>query len=73
MNPSPPGRGRAPLAVSRALESSLVPPGFAAFWRPGTSIHTSEQVAISNLTTSVMKGAGGKSVETCKLAANEEN
>lgn len=34
---------------------------------------TCEHVAISNLTTSTMKGTGGKIVETRKLVANEEN
>lgn len=72
---NPPQEEKGPLLpLHGALELSLIPPSIGpVFWTLRNQHRTSEQVAISNFAKFSMKGTGGKSVETCKLVANEEN
>lgn len=64
----------APLWHCPCSRAAILPPHpCLVFWNPWNQHHTSEQVALSNLTTPAVEGTGGKIVETCKLVANEEN
>lgn len=73
---NPPQAEKGPLLpLPEALELSLISPSISpVFWKLRNQQHrTSEQAAISSFAKFSMKGTGGKSVETCKLATNEEN
>lgn len=64
----------APLWHCPCSRAAILPPHpCLVFWNPWNQHHTSEQVALSNLTTPAVEGTGGKIVEACKLVANEEN
>lgn len=71
--PTPSLPPSASVALPLLPRSHPPTPPCLVFWNPWNQHHTSEQVALSNLTTPAVEGTGGKIVETCKLVANEEN